>query len=66
MRGNRDSHPVLVKVDCQNSVIESLFPVQDRSDLGGFAQISHHGDVHSEERNESNRNVECNRDNDSQ
>jgi hypothetical protein len=41
-----DSHPVLVKVHGQDRVVEGFFPVQDRGDLGRFAQFSHQLGMH--------------------
>jgi len=41
MRRDGNAHPVLVKVYCEDRVVVSLFPVQDRCDLGRFAQFTH-------------------------
>ena len=39
--GNGNAYSILVKINGQNGVVKGLFPIQDRSDLGGFAQLAH-------------------------
>lgn len=46
MGGNGNSHSILVKIDGQNGMVKGLFPVQDRRDLGWFAQFLHQLGTH--------------------